>query len=398
MTASAYLSLTEFSPAFFAADALSAEDQAYLRERFAHRIGIREEGRGGARQLRIAPQGVVGHIGLPSGLRLLIQPKVPIAQLFEMIRWVYELDSIEIDRDGASLDTAPYDRLFEHVLDRLLEGIDRLLKSGLFREFRDARRLSNVVRGRIDPVWLATHPQATEIMSEQSELTIDNAYNQVLRTTLTAMVKRPHLSRALRTRIGYLLPYLPVAELLDPTAVLDQLEYGRRQNEYRLLHDLCLFLLESLMPTHHSGGFSHPSFLIETAPLFERFVAKWLEHALDARFRVQVQKRKRLDASPARYITPDILIYASDGDQPIAVFDTKYKQGERPELNDIYQVTFYAAEFEVKQAGLIYPHAILEPLIGQNREVAYRTLSFDLSRPIDEAGKMFLKEIDSILV
>ncbi|MEM7798999.1 MAG: hypothetical protein AAF633_07420, partial [Chloroflexota bacterium] len=222
-------------------------------------------------------------------------------------------------------------------------------------------------------------------------------YNQVLRTTLSWMLKRAALSKTLRARVTYLIPLLPTAELLDPLDVIDQLDYAPQHHPYQRIHTLCRFLLAGLMPDHRDGAHTYPSFLLETAPLFERFVAKWLGETLGPQFRVQVQKRKRLDASPARYIAPDMLIYTHDSDRPLAVLDTKYKQGNRPALNDIYQVTFYAAEFGVKQAGLIYPHAILEPLIGQNREVAYRTISFDLSQPIDAAGELFRKEIDELI-
>ena len=73
--------------------------------------------------------------------------------------------------------------------------------------------------------------------------------------------------------------------------------------------------------------------------------------------------------------------------------DTKYKRDGLPREDDISQVVAYAAKMETSRAILIYPS------VGTRCETIYVgpievcVLVFDVEKPIENGGVMFLKAL-----
>lgn len=390
--------LVEFESTPLAAPLLSAEDIRYVKNNFKGRIAVfsSDSIKGGAPAWHLRPEGVVGQLSLPSGLRLSISPKVPVQQLFQMLAVVYPSIRPRVYHFDVTVGNETHHTLFLLLIEWLCHDIEILLERGLNLSFEEVRDLSPVVRGRIDPTWVARHPHDPRVMTEYSQLTVANPYNEVLSATLQIILQAASLPPSLSQQVAYLRSYLPASRTSDPLMILAELEdlrYGVNQADYERCHALCELILRSFAPTNEAGRNQMPSFLIDMAPLFERFVVCWLKEHLPPHLSVAAQKRKRLDATRPRTIAADILIVDVESRLPQMVLDTKYKGGDRPDLTDLYQVTFYAAEFGVRYAGLVYPHVMSGHIAGQSRQITYESLSFDLSRPLDEAGNHFIETL-----
>ncbi|NET74381.1 MAG: restriction endonuclease, partial [Sphaerospermopsis sp. SIO1G2] len=118
----------------------------------------------------------------------------------------------------------------------------------------------------------------------------------------------------------------------------------------------------------------------------------WLTQHLPAGYRVRAQERVTLAGTNGRQIAIDLVLYDQHG-RPLAVLDTKYKAPDRPDMNDIYQVTFYAHQQQCPAAYLIYPQALRQPVRGRNNGVAYQNLTFGLDGDIHDNGRAFLQEL-----
>lgn len=397
------LSLTEFQSATLDADQLSLEDVEYLTHHFPHQIRITPTSiySSASRPAgwQIQPQGVAGLIGLPSGQTLEITPKVPVSQLIHMLGIVYPASRPRQLPINAQAEKRVTDQIFSMLVEWFIDETEQIIEQGFYLTFDSQSTVSNVVQGRVDPNWLAAHPQTPLVRSETSHLTPDNRFNLILSTTLNLLLdqRATYIDPTLGERLDQLKHKLPNTRQTDPTAMLAEISYGINEARYEASHALCRLLAHGLLPTQTSGDLPFRSFLIEMAPLFEQFVVRWLMGHLPKRVRVVPQKRKRLEATQTRYIAADILITDASTGQPLIVLDTKYKGNNRPDLNDLYQVTFYAAEFGVTQAGLVYPHSEIDHLAGTSRGIQYQSLSFDLNQSIDQAGQAFLSQLLSKL-
>ena len=134
-------------------------------------------------------------------------------------------------------------------------------------------------------------------------------------------------------------------------------------------------------------------FLVDMARLFERFVAEWLATHLPAHLRLNAQEKIEIDPTGRLYFNADLVIYNLDTGAVRYVLDTKYKRPGRPAPNDIAQVTAYAHFKESREAVLIYPAPLSEPLDIRSGNIRIRSLTFALDGDLEQAGRSFLAQL-----
>src|SRR5262249_31345697 len=137
---------------------------------------------------------------------------------------------------------------------------------------------------------------------------------------------------------------------------------------------------------------------LEMPRLFEAFIAEWLRVNAPPNTLVRRQHHAQLDANFKLKVYVDILLCDKSSGHPVAVLDTKYKMGERPSDEDIYQISFYARELEVKRAILIYPTLLANPFrMLHGRDIHVESLAFDLAGSLPVAGGAFLEALTACL-
>jgi 5-methylcytosine-specific restriction enzyme subunit McrC len=155
-------------------------------------------------------------------------------------------------------------------------------------------------------------------------------------------------------RLRHRLAGLPTARLRPEE--IDRFRYDRLTEAYRPVHAFCRWILEGtrlgLGTELRAPG---ASFVVEMAPLFERFVSLSLRARLRPPWHVKLQERVALDQAHALELRPDVVVYRQD--RPVAVVDAKYKLrgGGVPGNPDAYQVLAYARRYGVRRAWLVYP-------------------------------------------
>jgi 5-methylcytosine-specific restriction enzyme subunit McrC len=259
-------------------------------------------------------------------------------------------------------------RLFEPITtlgdgalsDLLVAGFvqraEALLTEGLRRDYVQRHERLTVLRGRLDLPAHLRRPEelVTDLSCLHEDYTLDTPFNAVLRQTAEAChsLWPPIAGRLLRLR--HRLAALPKAQLRPDE--IDRFRYDRLTEAYRPVHAFCRWILEGtrlgLGTEHRARG---ASFVVEMAPLFERFVSLSLRTRLQPPWHVELQERVSLDQAHALGLRPDMVVYRQD--RPVAVVDAKYKLrgGGVPGNSDAYQMLAYARRYGVRRVWLVYP-------------------------------------------
>ena len=339
---------------------------------------------------RIKSKGLVGHLPIASDTLVRVTPKVPVANIFQMLEYAYKLRSFKLLEGVTGVESL--EDLFERVVMILSKRVLDRTRKGLYRAYVEEREDIGFVRGRVD-VRQNMHNvfrARPVIHCEYQELTEDLEDNQILlwalyvgsRLRLQREEVRQQVRRAYRALVGAI-------SLTDKGAAECIGRYYHRLNEdYRASHGLCRFLLEQSGPTFKAGGHQTVPFTLNMPKLFESFVAEWL--SANAPFRVDPHYQAKLTEDGELLFDIDIVLRDPESDEAIAVMDTKYKRHRRPDESDIQQVVAYSVEVETDKAFLIYPTANIHSRgipVGPHQRVW--NLAFDTNIDPERARQAF---------
>ncbi len=383
------LHLTEYAPITLPAAAISTEIGSFIHEKYGRYIDIVFPSPRTQNQWRLTALGWVGHLPLPQQGQITIHTKVPVSNLWDMLMWVYDWQSWRHFPGLVQTDSLP--AFYDGLAYRLAEQVIELARRGLYGQYHPQQQRQTTVRGRIQLTPTLKKPADIGLVCRYDQYTRDNLHNQILNLTLAHIGRSGWCTAATQQQINRARRALP--HTTTPAEIPWQtLTYTRLNEPYRPLHTLCKFFLDGLLPGQHSGTDTAIPFLINMSRLFEQFVAAWLAAHTPEQYRLKSQERVYLDGNSGRQIAIDLVLYNQVG-QSIAVLDTKYKAPDRPDMADIYQITFYAHQQNSTAAYLIYPTALQVPLNGRNRDVRYQNLTFSLHGDLNQNGKELLLNI-----
>lgn len=400
MSACTTIELHEFTPVEVSRDRLPLEAAELIKQKHSDKVTVETTSFLPGSSWRLKAQGWVGYIPLTSevGLRLLPKPGIPISNLFRMLEYAYNLESFQLlDKALFECDTMEdfYDRLANILARRVL---DRSMQ-GFYHSYLPSSDNLSYVRGRIDLENACLRPWEVNLRCHFEEHTADIEDNRILAWTLLQLLRSglcterslPFVSQAYRRLLSFAEP-IPCG----PEACHGRL-YNRLNNDYRPMHALCRLFLEHLGPAYKVGKREMIPFVVDMARLYERFVAEWLKtHPVEG-FSIEAQKDKIVDPKQKRTISMDLLIYEEPCHRSECVMDTKYKVGV-PSNDDIYQVVSYAVANRCRNAILIYPVELEQPLDMQWGNVRVRSATFSLEGDnLDVDGQNFLHGIVSHL-
>jgi 5-methylcytosine-specific restriction enzyme subunit McrC len=380
--------LTEYEPISLPAAALNEQAAALLWRRYRTQVEIEPPSFRTGNQWRLTAQGWAGFIPLTRRLALVLQPKVPLRDLFAMIETAYDLQSLHFLPGLIHVTSLPeiYTRLARLLAQRILIRCRR----GLLRAYLPIQERSPYVRGRIRTNALAHSLPAATVTCDYYQLTTDVEENRILTWTLHTILQSGlcrgetlhTIQRAYRLLAGQTTLTSISASQARGRA------YSRLNQDYAPLHALCAFFLDHSGPGHTSGEQTMIPFLVDMARLYEQFVAAWLKQRLAAMHRspvYNVAAQVHTPVSGDLHFTIDLVISAG---RQRWVVDTKYKvPAAGPDTADVAQVLAYAQVQGAQEAVLVYPAPLPQPLDVTVGGVRLRTLSFRLDGNLNAAGE-----------
>lgn len=191
----------------------------------------------------------------------------------------------------------------------LAAGTALQLKRGLHREYVTHAESLPVLRGKLNmPGTIRNRIQAIrKLACEYDELTADNLFNQILKTTLLCLLRTGEVSLRRKTEIKRVLVYFSEISTVDlKTIRWERLQYSRENGSYEMLMNICRLALDGMLPNTEAGPYKLEIFKdAQMAGLYERFIREYYrqEHLGSGR---GAEDPLRLDAAGGKEVAWDL--------------------------------------------------------------------------------------------
>lgn len=265
------------------------------------------------------------------------QNNIIIRNVFHMLSYAYKELNQTIYKKVAIEDFDNMDNLFAKIIQA---GITRQIKRGLYREYVVKSEDAYTLRGKLLVGGTINNRirQSNALHMEYEDLTENNTLNQILKSTMIILIKNVALDNEMRINLKRNLLYFNHIESIDLRFIQWHSIVFNRQNEtYRLLLNICRFIIERHLIKENDGEFAAITFDDDNvARIFERFVLEFCKirfpELLPARpeikWHIKEERSEGLDFLPR--MRTDVVLYGIETD---LIIDTKF-------YNSIYQKNF----------------------------------------------------------
>ena len=338
---------------------------------------------------------------------------IPIHNIYYMLAYAFRDFRFNMFEDICGENFEDTHNLFAEILIRCVSS---QLKQGLYKTYVSKDGALPAIRGRIDMLktYVTQRSKPNRAFCNYDELSVNNPYNQVVKTTLQYLAKCSDVDENCKQTIRQLIRYFTLIDPIDMATVrIEQFRFDRNNQNYQFLIYICLFIFNELLMTTDEGPYKLKTLSDDQmARLFEKFVLEYYRrHHPDTMPRAAQIKWDIIEEESTISILPNMQtdILLSIGERTL-IIDTKYYShtlqsnynNETIHSNNLYQIFTYVRNCDVGNTGkvdgmLLYAKTEDAPVLN-DREVLsggnviyFRTL--DLNRDFKEIAN----QLDSIL-
>ncbi|MCM1217154.1 MAG: 5-methylcytosine-specific restriction endonuclease system specificity protein McrC [Roseburia sp.] len=202
-----------------------------------------------------------------------------IKNIYYMLSYAFQVLKQSNYEDIAAEDFEMVQDLFAAIL---AKGVAQQLKQGLYREYITKHETMAVLRGKLDmPETIRNRIQRKQKLAcEFDELSENNRYNQILKTTMHYLVRDSGVKPDRKVQLSKVLVFFDGVALLDPAGIQwGRLHYQRSNKNYEMLLNVCYFVLEGMLQTTEKGEYRMASFSDEhMSRLYEKFILEYYRY------------------------------------------------------------------------------------------------------------------------
>lgn len=203
--------------------------------------------------------------------------RILIKNIYYMLAYAFQSLNLLNEEKIASED-------FEHVQDLfaalLSQGIARLLKQGLYREYIDQTEAITSVRGKIELTGTIREKmrQRRTLTCTYDELSENNRLNQIVKTCALLLVRCEKVRKACRQKLRRELAFFSNVDTIDPKKIRwSDLRLNRSSRSYRMLLGICYLVFEGMLTTTEKGEMRLNTFIDDQrmSRLYEKFLLEY---------------------------------------------------------------------------------------------------------------------------
>lgn len=261
-----------------------------------------------------------------------------------------------------------FERIQDLFAEILYKGVSAQLKRGLHREYVNRTEDLSILRGRLDIRGTIDNQLRCRNMlrCEYDNLSENNLFNRILKATLSLLCRERSVSPVRRAKLKQLMPFFLEVDEIDIRNIRwNSFVYQRNNQVYRMLKNICYFIIDGMLMTTETGKYRMATFSDEhMCRLFERFVLEYYRvHHRELSpnpdriaWNICPEEATMIDFLPA--MRSDIVLHR--GDQTL-VIDTKYyshamqRHFDKPTIHsaNMYQIFTYVKNFDVEDTGKV---------------------------------------------
>jgi len=248
----------------------------------------------------------------------------------------------------------------------LAKGISRQLKQGLYREYIPIKEDMNVMRGKLDiPGTIRNKLQRRRMLNcDYDELSENNLFNQVLKTTATILMHQKSVGEANRSALKRIMLYFHGVDCINPSNIRwSRVQHSKNNQSYEMLMEVCRLVLDGLLLTTEKGEHKLAAFLDEQrmSRLYERFLLEYYKrHHPELNPSSSIIAWK-VDDGFTKYLPSMITDIVLESNGRSVIIDAKYYAGTMQRngqfdsislySNNLYQIFAYVKNSDVYGTG-----------------------------------------------
>lgn len=268
------------------------------------------------------------------------------------------------------IETEPFENVQDLFASIIEIGISQQLKRGLYKEYILKNEELNVLRGKLDlanTIKLRTRNNKIAVACEHDDLSINNTFNQIIKTTLQNLIKDKSVKRETRLKLRNLLRYFDgVDEIKLSSIKWAQLHFQRNNKSYEMLLNICYFAYTEQLLSHEHGPRKVMAFSDDNmAKVYEKFILEYYRHHHPNLLPNPDAIKWNLDTDFANQVIVYLPKMQSDitlrRDGRILIIDAKYysknmqQQFDKNTLisNNLYQIFTYVKNEDKANSGKV---------------------------------------------
>jgi 5-methylcytosine-specific restriction enzyme subunit McrC len=226
------------------------------------------------------------------------------------------------------------------------------------------------MRGKLDiHGTIKNQMQRKKMLScEYDELSVNNIFNQILKTTVSILVRDSGVKAEHRADLKKVILFFDEVDAIEPYNIRwDSLQYQRNNRNYEMLMNVCYFVLDGMIQTTDRGNYKMVTFSDEHMHrLYEKFVLEYYKRHHSYLSEIKAAQVKwnlsgNTEESMIRFLpVMQTDIFLSYKDQ-VLIIDTKYYgrtmqvQYDKATLHsgNMYQIFTYVKNQDVSGTGKV---------------------------------------------
>lgn len=290
-----------------------------------------------------------------------------IKNIYYMLSYAFQILKQSNFEEVASEQFEKVQDLFASII---AKGVAQQLKQGLYREYMTQHDTLAVMRGKLDmPDTIRLKVQHKQKLAcEYDELSENNIFNQILKTTMFYLVRDSGVERERQIALRKVLVFFDGVEVLEPSGIQwSRLSYQKSNRNYEMLINICYFVLAEMLQTTEKGEYKMASFSDEhMARLYEKFILEYYrQHHTYLSEVKSAQVKWNLNGDNDETMVRFLPIMQTDItlrlDDKILIIDAKYyghtlqKQFDKYSLHsgNVYQIFTYVKNQDKTNSGKV---------------------------------------------
>lgn len=208
---------------------------------------------------------------------LLMSSNIFIKNIYYMLSYAFQLLN---QKDDELIEKESFDNIHNLFAAILSRGIAVQLKQGIYREYISKQEELPVMRGKINiQGTVKDRMQHKQLLScEYDELSENNLFNQILKSTLEILMKSDYVEREYTNLLRKQMLFFSEIDTIDLTDVRwSSLRFHRNNQSYRMLISVCQLISEGMLLTTDKGDYRIARFIDDQrmSRLYEKFLLEY---------------------------------------------------------------------------------------------------------------------------